>query len=256
LREHAEAARVARHTGAVLLALREHAACHGPARSAHETALARDDLRRAADREAHEAIVAELSAAFPGDAILSEEGVDDPRRLTADRVWIVDPLDGTREYGLEGRTDWAVHIALWSRDRGLVAGAVGLPALGLVLATPDVPAPPPPEGRPMRIVVSRSRPPREAHLVARALGAELVALGSAGAKAMAVVRGEADAYVHAGGMHEWDSAAPVVVAAAAGLHTSRIDGRPLVYNRAGAWLPDLVVCRPELAARVLDAANA
>jgi len=198
----------------------------------------------------------------PNDAVLSEEAADDPARLGADRVWIIDPLDGTQEYSEYGRHDWAVHVALWERrnengapdnDGTLTAGAVALPALDLTLSTDQPPAPPPVrEGRP-RLVVSRSRATMDAIRVAERLDCEVVRLGSAGAKAMAVVLGEVDIYVHSGGQHQWDSAAPVAVARAAGLHTSRIDGSPLVYNRRDTWLPDLVVCRQHLARQVLDA---
>ena len=144
--------------------------------------------------------------------MLSEEAADDAARLTADRVWIVDPLDGTREYG-EGRSDWAVHVALVV-DGTVVASAVALPGLAVTLdrRSPAVLAPPH-DGGP-RLVVSRTRPPAIAEQVATALGGTLVPLGSAGAKAMAVVRGEADVYLHSGGQYEWDSAAPVGVAAA------------------------------------------
>lgn len=204
------------------------------------------------DRRSHELIGELLAAARPGDAVLSEEGVDDPSRLDAPRVWIVDPLDGTREFGEAGRDDWAVHVALWAEGR-LAAGAVALPAPGLTLATDPVPVVPPPRaGAPARIVVSRSRPPAFVAPLADALGAEVVPLGSAGAKAMAVVRGQADAYVHAGGQYEWDSAAPAAVAVAAGLHVSRLDGSPPRYNRPDPSLPDLVVCRPELAEPILE----
>ncbi len=194
-----------------------------------------------------------LADEHPADRVLSEESVDDPRRLDADRVWIIDPLDGTREFTEPGRADWAVHVALWERDRGLTAGAVALPAQDRVLATGTPDPPSPVDGRRLRVVVSRSRPPAAARRVAVALDAELVPMGSAGAKAMAVVDGVVDAYVHAGGQYEWDSAAPAAVAAAAGLHTSRIDGAPLEYNQRDPWLPDLVVCRPELAHDVLAA---
>jgi 3'(2'), 5'-bisphosphate nucleotidase len=193
--------------------------------------------------------VAALAAQRPDDAVLSEEGADDPIRLNATRVWIVDPLDGTREFSELGRDDWAVHVALWQSGE-LIAGAVALPAQGVTLATPDVPAPPAAPTTP-RIVVSRTRPPAVALAVRDALNGTLVEMGSAGAKVASVVQGLADVYVHAGGQYEWDSAAPVAVARAAGLHTSRIDGSPLVYNRADPLLPDLVVCRPELADAVL-----
>ncbi len=212
-------------------------------------------LGDAGDAAAQEAISAVLAAERPGDAVLSEEAADDARRLSAPRVWIVDPLDGTREYGETGRPDWAVHVALWA-DGELTAAAVALPGLGELLVTDPAPALPARAERPVRIAVSRTRPPAEAGDVAAALGGELVPLGSAGYKVLAVVRGEVDAYVHSGGMYQWDSAAPVAVARAAGLATSRIDGTPLRYNTAELSLPDLVVCRPELAPTVLAAVRA
>lgn len=189
------------------------------------------------DRTAQNFLAAQLEEHRPDDAVLSEEAPDDPRRLTADRVWIIDPLDGSREFAEPGRTDWAVHVALWERGE-LVAGAVAVPAFQQISRAPH---------RRPRIVVSRTRPPECAERVAAAIDAVLVPMGSAGAKTMAVVRGEADAYLHAGGMYEWDSAAPVYVARAAGLHASRADGRPLVYNQPDPWLPDLLICRQELA---------
>jgi 3'(2'), 5'-bisphosphate nucleotidase len=210
-------------------------------------------LRKAAgDAESHRVLMAQLAECAPGDAVLSEEAADDPYRLAADRVWIIDPLDGTREFSELDRVDWAVHVALWVRGE-LVAGAVGLPAEGVTLSTvePRV-VPERPEG-PLRLAVSRSRPPALTQELAVRLGAELVPMGSAGVKAMAVVRGQADAYVHGGGQYEWDSAAPVAVARAAGLHTSRLDGSPLEYNQADPWLPDLLICRPELAEELLAA---
>jgi 3'(2'), 5'-bisphosphate nucleotidase len=209
-------------------------------------------LGDAGDAAAQQAILGVLAAERPDDVVFSEEAVDDRRRLAADRVWIVDPLDGTREYGEPGRHDWAVHVALWA-DGELAAAAVALPALGEVLLTDPSPALPTPGDGAVRIAVSRTRPPAETDAVAAALGGELVPLGSAGYKTVAVVRGEVDAYVHAGGMYQWDSAAPVAVARAAGLTTCRLDGSPLVYNDPDPWLPDLVVCRPELAQRVLAA---
>jgi len=181
--------------------------------------------------------------------VLSEEGADNPLRLTAERVWIVDPLDGTREFSELGRDDWAVHVALWQSGE-LVAGAVALPAQGITLATPTVNPPPAIADKP-RIVVSRTRPPAIALAVRDALDGTLVEMGSAGAKVASVVQGRSDVYVHAGGQYEWDSAAPVAVARTAGLHTSRIDGSPLVYNQPDPLLPDLVVCRPEFAEAVL-----
>jgi 3'(2'), 5'-bisphosphate nucleotidase len=218
-------------------------------------------LKDAGDRLGHALITATLKAYRPDDVVLSEEGADDLARLDADRVWIVDPLDGTREFSEPPRDDWAIHVALWERGAGgdadsvgeLTAGAVALPAKNLTLATYDVPVlAPSRSGRP-RFMVSRTRPAAEAEHVAQELGGELGPMGSAGAKAMAVLLGEGDAYVHSGGQYEWDSAAPVAVARAAGLHCSRIDGSPMVYNRADTLLPDLVICRPELAEGVLAA---
>ena len=193
--------------------------------------------------------MSELATSRPGDYVLSEEAAGDPARLSATRVWIVDPLDGTREYS-EGRDDWAVHVALVV-DGQPVAGAVALPGLGSVLSTgTPLPLPAPRHG-PLRVVVSRTRPPAVAEAVGKALDAELVPMGSAGAKVATVIRGETDVYVHAGGQYEWDSAAPVAVAIAAGLHASRLDGSPLRYNQPNPWLPDLVICRLDLAEAVL-----
>ncbi len=202
------------------------------------------------DRVAQEYLAAQLQARRPGDAVLSEEAADDPARLSASRVWIIDPLDGTREYS-EGRHDWAVHVALWE-DGNLVAGAVALPGRGRVFSTADPSAVPERPTGPLQVAVSRTRPPEQAQWLVDELGAELVPMGSAGYKAMAVLLGEVDAYVHAGGQYEWDSAAPVAVAQAAGLSASRIDGSALHYNQASPWLPDLVVCRPEAAEAILD----
>jgi len=216
-----------------------------------------DALRKAGDRLSHEFLAAQLAAARPDDALLSEEGIDDKARLSADRVWIVDPLDGTREFGEEGRTDWAVHVALWERSAGgLTAGAVALPAQGTVLSTADpVTADRKPEAvqRPIRLVVSRSRAPRLVYGVADIVHGELVPCGSAGAKVATVITGQTDAYLHAGGFYEWDTAAPVAVATHAGFHVSRIDGRPVAYNQADPLLPDILVCRPEIAGLLLDA---
>lgn len=236
--DHALAARLATQAGELLLAVRE------------ELASATEAERKAAgDKRSHDYLMEALARERPDDAVLSEEGVDDPVRLSAQRVWIVDPLDGTREFSELGRDDWAVHVALW-QSGALVAGAVALPAQGATLATPD-PAPPPAHSGAPRIVVSRTRPPAVALQVRDRLNGTLVEMGSAGAKVAAVIQGLADVYVHAGGQYEWDSAAPVAVARAAGLHTSRIDGSPLVYNREDPKLPDLVVCRPEHADAVL-----
>ncbi|MGY1830447.1 inositol monophosphatase family protein [Geodermatophilus sp. SYSU D01180] len=209
-------------------------------------------LGDAGDAAAQRAITAVLAAERPDDVVFSEEAADDRSRLEAGRVWIVDPLDGTREYGETERSDFAVHVALWVRGT-LAAGAVALPAVGEVLVTDPAPALPPPVARPPRIAVSRTRPPAQADAAAAAVGGELVPLGSAGFKVTAVVRGEVDAYVHAGGMYQWDSAAPVAVALAAGLTAVRLDGSPLRYNQPDPSLPDLLVCRPELAADLLTA---
>jgi 3'(2'), 5'-bisphosphate nucleotidase len=240
--DHAEAARIATEAGALLMALRDELTSAG----AHIGVV-----KREGDRQAHELIMRELARSRPADAVLSEEGRDRPERLTAERVWIIDPLDGTREYG-EGRQDWAVHVALVI-DHQPVAGAVALPALGLTLSTADPPPVPDRRADTPRMIVSRSRPPVAAIIVAQALGAELIALGSAGAKAMAIVLGEAEIYAHSGGQYEWDSCAPVAVARAAQLHTSRIDGSQLVYNQPDPYLPDLLVCHPDLAAAALGA---
>ena len=210
------------------------------------------ELKDLGDRSSQELLAERLAEARPDDCVLSEEAADDLRRLDADRVWIVDPLDGTREYS-EGRHDWAVHVALWEGG-DLVAGAVALPGLDLVLCTDPAPAIPGRTAGPdaaLRMAVSRTRPPALADELTRRLGLQTVPMGSAGYKVAAVVRGEVDLYVHAGGQYEWDSAAPVAVALAAGLHASRLDGSPLLYNRPDVLLPDLVVCRPELADLVL-----
>jgi 3'(2'), 5'-bisphosphate nucleotidase len=210
------------------------------------------DVKDAGDALSQEYLAQEFAIHRPSDAVLSEEGAEDPRRYDSDRVWIIDPLDGTREYGEEGRSDWAVHVALWSIDR-FVAGAVSLPAIERTFTTdPPSPIPEFDRDRP-RLVTSRSRAPYAAVLVAEGLGCDAVRLGSAGAKAMSILLGHADIYVHDGGMYQWDSAAPAAVALAAGLHASRIDGRPLVYNERDPWLPDFIVCRPELAESVLKA---
>ena len=208
------------------------------------------ELKDAGDRAAHELLMGLLAEHRPGDAVLSEEGKDDKARLTSSRVWIVDPLDGTREFSEVPRDDWAVHVALWA-DGDLVAGAVAQPALGETFHTGAPPVVPPSTAPRPRIAVSRSRPPAFVHALGEELDAELVAMGSAGVKVISVARDITDAYVHAGGQYEWDSAAPVAVARAAGLFTSRIDGTPLVYNQEDVYLPDLIVCRPELAERIV-----
>ena len=260
-----------------------------------------DALRKAADRLSHEFLTAALAGHRPGDWVLSEEGKDNPARRTARRVWIVDPLDGTREFGEPGRTDWAVHVALWERDPGavsapggttplsppgavsarggttppgpsgavsapggttppgppgrLTAGAVALPAQGRVLSTLEPPPAPDDREAPgrIRIVVSRSRAPQLVWNISDLLGADLLPLGSVGAKVAVVIGGEADAYVHGGGFYEWDTAAPVAVARAAGFHASRISGAPLAYNQADLLMPDILVCRPAVAGVLLQA---
>ncbi len=236
--DDALARRIAEAAGALLLAVRGSGLFAGRA------------LGAAGDRIANAFIVEALKANRPGDAVLSEEEAADPVRLGRSRVWIVDPLDGTREYA-EGRSDWAVHVGL-SVDGVAAAGAVALPGLAATLGTGDARGGPVPAvDAPLRMVVSRTRPAAEAVRVAAALGAVLLPMGSAGAKAMAVVRGEADIYLHSGGQYEWDSCAPVAVARAAGFHASRLDGSPLRYNAPDVFLPDLLVCRREHADRVL-----
>jgi 3'(2'), 5'-bisphosphate nucleotidase len=239
--DHELAGRVAEEAGRLLLDIR--------------TGLAGGDPRTVGDegdRRANELILGRLAEWRPDDKVLSEESPDDPARVAAERVWIIDPLDGTREFSEAGRTDWAVHVALTVAGTP-VAGAVALPARSTVFITDPPPPPPPPWDGRMRIAVSRTRPPSVATHLQQRLGAELVAIGSAGAKTMAVVTGEVDVYLHAGGQYEWDSAAPVAVAAAAGLHTSRVRGEPLRYNQPRPWLPDLLVCRPELAEELMAA---
>lgn len=212
-------------------------------------------LGKAGDQTANQFLVHALREVRPDDGLLSEEEKDNPERLSKSRVWIVDPVDGTREYG-EARSDWAVHVGM-ALDGAAVLGAVALPGLdltgtggGTVLRS-DQPRPVPPAPEKLRMVVSRTRPAKEAVAVAERLDAELVPMGSAGAKAMAVILGQADIYLHSGGQYEWDSMAPVAVAQAHGLHCSRIDGSPLVYNQQDVYLPDLLICRKEHAEAVL-----
>jgi 3'(2'), 5'-bisphosphate nucleotidase len=234
--DHELAAQLAREAGHLLLRRRAEGAT-------------KDD----GDRESNELLLARLAEERPDDAVLSEESKDDPIRLVRERVWIIDPLDGTREFGEAGRSDWAVHVALVINGTPH-ACAVGLPAQDdLVMATVPAPTLAPAHDAKMRLLVSRTRPPKLAEYLADVLDAELVPLGSAGAKTMAVVQGHADVYAHSGGQYEWDSAAPVGVAAAAGCHVSRLDGSPLIYNQPDPYMPDLLVCRPELAAAVLAA---
>ena len=227
------AASLAAEAGSLLLAIRSEGGAEG-------------------DRRSNELLLRRLAELRPGDAVLSEEGVDDRRRLERHRVWIIDPLDGTREYGEPRREDWAVHVAL-AVDGTPVAGAVALPAAGLVLSTAAPPSLAPAVAGPVRLAVSRTRPPACVDQLVSRLGAAVVPMGSAGAKAMAVVRGHVDVYAHSGGQYEWDSCAPVAVAVAAGLHVSRLDGTRLRYNEPDPYLPDLLICRPELADAVVSA---
>jgi 3'(2'), 5'-bisphosphate nucleotidase len=234
------ATRLANGAGEILLALQRNSGLRGK------------ELGKAGDEQANAWLMRELRATRPDDAILSEEEKDSEDRTSFSRVWIIDPLDGTREYG-EARTDWAVHVAL-SIDLRAAVGAVALPGLGLTLTSGN-PAPLPPANTPPKMLVSRTRPAAEALAVAEAIGAELLPMGSAGAKAMAVVRGEADIYLHTGGQYQWDNCAPVAVAQAHGLHCSRADGSPIFYNQADTSLPDLLICRPEWTERVLALVN-
>ncbi len=239
--DHRLAAELATQAGRLLVELRRRLVDSGAPTLA---------LRAEGDRRSHRFLADRLAAARPCDAVLSEEAYDDGTRLGADRVWIIDPLDGTREFSEPPRPDWAVHVALVASERP-VAGAVALPAAGLTLSTLEPPEPLPVSGGRPRLVMSRARAPVPALLVAQALGADLLLMGSAGAKAMAVVRGRADIYLHSGGQKEWDSCAPVAVAEAAGCFTSRLDGSELRYNQPDVYLPDLLICRPELAGAVL-----
>ncbi len=241
--DHVLAARAAAMAGEHLLDIRARL---------HASGADSSELRDEGDRASHELLMDLLAREASADAVLSEEGKDGPARLESSRVWIIDPLDGTREFGEVPRTDWAVHVAL-SIDGLPAAGAVALPAQGLTLATQPAPGLAPFRAPHPRLIVSRSRPPAVATGLATTLGGELIEMGSAGAKAMAIIQGRADIYAHGGGQYEWDSAAPVAVAAAAGCHTSRLDGSPLIYNNADPYLPDLLICRPEFAESALAA---
>ncbi|MGY6550890.1 MAG: 3'(2'),5'-bisphosphate nucleotidase CysQ [Erythrobacter sp.] len=233
------AARLAGEAGRLLMAVRASGMLEGKA------------LGKAGDAAANQFLCHAIRHLRPDDGLLSEEEKDSPARLDKSRVWIIDPVDGTREYG-EERADWAVHVAL-AIDGNAEVGAVALPGMagGTVLRSDSSHKLAAGKARP-RFVVSRSRPAREAEAVAAALGGDLVPMGSAGAKAMAVVLGEAEVYLHSGGQYEWDNCAPVAVAKAHGLHCSRIDGSPLVYNQANTYVPDLLICRAEWAEKVLS----
>jgi 3'(2'), 5'-bisphosphate nucleotidase len=239
------ASRVATEAGTMLVELRDELVAEG---------IHYWDLKDEGDVAGHRYIMSALTSARPDDVILSEEAADNRRRLNAERVWIIDPIDGTNEFAEHPRHDWAIHIALWEAGE-LTAASVALPTLGVTFdASPAAVVPPSTRAKPL-LVTSRSRNPYCAVMVANALGCDVARLGSAGAKAMAVVMGEADIYVHDGGMYQWDSAAPSAVAKAAGLHVSRIDGSPLKYNQESLWLPDFLVCRTELAEPALKALN-
>jgi 3'(2'), 5'-bisphosphate nucleotidase len=242
LDDHAFAVWAAEQAGTALLEVRA---------AADERGLEGKALKDAGDAAAQEVLARVLAEHRPQDAVLSEEAADDKARLDAPRVWIIDPLDGTREFSEPPRDDWAVHVALWA-DGDLVAGAVAQPALGETFSTGTPRSVPARSAERPRIAVSRTRPPAFVEALAAEIDAELVPMGSAGVKVMSVVRDLADAYVHAGGQYQWDNAAPVAVARAAGLHCSRVDGSPLVYNEDDTSLPDLIVCRPELAGRIIE----
>jgi 3'(2'), 5'-bisphosphate nucleotidase len=236
--DHKFAAWAATVVGAPLQNLREH--------GREGQVLEGKALKDAGDALGQAALMHLLSTYRPDDAVLSEEARDDKVRLRSDRVWIIDPLDGTREYSEPPRDDWAIHVALWENG-DLAAGAVAQPGMAMTFSTADPPEVPARSSDRPRIAVSRTRPPAFVAALADELGADLVPMGSAGAKVISVARDVTDAYVHAGGQFEWDSAAPVAVARAAGLHTSRADGALLAYNQSDVLLPDLLVCRPELA---------
>jgi 3'(2'), 5'-bisphosphate nucleotidase len=245
LTDAALAAVVAAEAGEMLVKVREKIGFYDPY-----------DLGDTGDKLANKLILDRLRAARPDDAVLSEEAVDDLARVHADRVWIVDPVDGTHEFSMPRRTDWAVHIALWRRDGGpngrISDAAVALPARNEVYRSDTVTPPPPRADGPILITASANRPPPVLWWLRDRMDIQLVRIGSAGAKAMAVVRGDVDAYLHAGGQWEWDSAAPAGVVQAAGLHASRLDGSELIYNRRDPYLPDLLMCRPELSEALLD----
>ena len=235
--DHALAARLADETGRLLLDLLNDPA--GPKGWG---------LEMAGDRQAHEFLVEELRRHRPGDAVLSEEGHDDRRRLDAERVWILDPLDGSSDFGISGA--WSVHVALCQRGVP-VAGAVAVPAWDTTFATDPAPRPTMCRVGRRRVVVARSRGHIDGNRLSR-LGVEVLTMGSAGVKAMTVVRGEMDAYVHGGGLYEWDTCAPAAVAQAAGLHVCSADGSPLRFNNPRPHTPGLVICRPDFADELLE----
>ena len=242
--DHEFARNAAAEAGKLLLKTREEAS---------HSSMPAEELGSAGDALSNELLIEMISKTFPDDAIISEEDTEDPIRHTKDRVWIIDPLDGTREYCIEGRSDWAVHVALVHAENP-VAAAVSLPSLGQTFSTQEPQTPPTSSGK-VKVVCSRTRTVPVAEFISDQLGGKLLFMGSAGAKAMAVLTGNADIYVHAGGQYEWDSCAPVAVALAAGAHASRLDGSPLIYNQKNLYVPDLLICRKELANTVLTLLN-
>jgi 3'(2'), 5'-bisphosphate nucleotidase len=242
LTDAALAAEIAEEAGALLLEVRDELGFDDPRA-----------LGAAGDKRANALILERLRDERPGDGLLSEEAHDDLARLRRDRVWIIDPLDGTREFSTPARDDWAVHVALWQAGAEITDAAVALPARGELYRSDTVTGPPDRNGGPIRVAVSASRPPSIVRYIRQTVDLVMVPIGSAGAKAMAVVSGHVDAYVHAGGQWEWDSAAPAGVVQAAGLHASRLDGSPLHYNQLDPYLPDLLMCRRDAAAPLLDA---
>ncbi|WP_039395224.1 3'(2'),5'-bisphosphate nucleotidase CysQ [Novosphingobium sp. MBES04] len=235
------AAHLANVAGKILIEVRESGMFEGKS------------LGKAGDQTANQFLVHALREQRAEDGLLSEEEKDNAERLAKERVWIVDPVDGTREYG-EARADWAVHVGM-AVNGVPTLGAVALPGADMVLRS-DQPGEIPAAPEKLRMVVSRTRPAKEATGVCEAIGGELVPMGSAGAKAMAILRGEADIYLHSGGQYEWDSCAPAAVALGWGLHASRIDGSPLVYNQEDVYMPDLLICRKEHAEMVLEKVKA
>ena len=245
--DHLLAANLAESAGRMLVDCRSGAAGQllGGSSLAHE-----------GDQRAHLHLLTRLQEARPDDAVLSEEGADDAQRLDSSRLWVIDPLDGSRDYGF-GNDEWAVHVGL-VEDGKIVAGAVALSALDLLFHTGEGEGPAcavdenNPNRRPV-IVTARSRVNAEGMLLAHELGADVFACGSAGVKAMLVVNGTADAYVHASPLYEWDVCAPAAVAQSAGLHVSDAAGDPLVFNQARPVVNSFLVCRPELVDDILSA---